>query len=180
MARRNTQDKTFDKVFTYLCVIATIVLLAFSGLAFWAHTFTTNMVREELAAQKVYFPPKGSSEFDPAMYPDIQKYAGQLVDSAPEAKAYANSYIARHLQKVAGGKVYAEVSAESMKDPGNMKLQQQKQTLLQGETLRGILLSTGYAYGTIGAIAGIAAYICLAASACTAFLAIAFLTKFRA
>jgi len=44
-----------------------------------------------------------------------------------------------------------------MKDPTNQKLQQQKQTLFQGETLRGLLLGDGYAYWTFGQVAQYAA-----------------------
>jgi hypothetical protein len=143
----------------------------------WAHNFTSNVVRTELAAQKIYFPEKGSAGFDPATYPDLQQYAGQLVDTPQEAKAYANGYIGRHLQKVAGGKVYSEVSAEAMKDPTNPKLQQQKQTLFQGDTLRGILLTSGYGFGTVGRIAGIAAYVAFAGSAAMVVLAGVFLGR---
>jgi hypothetical protein len=142
----------------YLLIIAGIIFFIIGGLALWAHNFTSNMVRSELTAQKIYFPEKGSPALDPAVYPDLQKYAGQLVDTPEKARAYANGYIGRHLKKVAGGRVYAEVSAEAMKDPGNQELQKQKQTLFQGETLRSMLLGNGYAFGTIGKIAGIAAY----------------------
>lgn len=155
----------------YLSVVVALVLLAVGGLALWAHNFTGNMVRTELAAQKIYFPAKGSPAFSPAVYPDLQQYAGQLVDTPQEAKAYANGYIGRHLQKVAGGKVYAEVSAEAMKDPTNQTLQQQKQILFQGDTLRGMLLTSGYGFGTVGRIAGIAAYAAFAGSAVLLVLA---------
>lgn len=159
-----SQTQATNKVFTYLFLIAAVLLLAIGSLAFWAHSFTSNMVRDELAAQKIYFPEKGSPALDPATYPDLQQFAGQLVDSPAEAKAYANGYIGRHLEKIAGGKVYAEVSAEAQKDPNNEKLQQQKQSLFQGETLRGMLLTSGYGFGTVGRIAGITAYVAFAAS----------------
>jgi hypothetical protein len=167
-------------IYTNLAVIVAVVLLAVGGLAWWAHSFTSGMVERELAAQKIYFPEKGSPAFSPAEYPNIQKYAGQLVDTGPEAKAYANDYIAHHLTRVADGKVYAEVSAEAMKDPTNQKLQQQKETLLQGETLRGVLLSTGYAYGTIGQIAKIAALVAFAGSAAMVVVAGACATRAKA
>lgn len=165
MAKSKVQTTVTKQVFMYLSFIAALLLIAVGGLALWAHNFTGNMVKTELAAQKVYFPEKGSKGFDAATYPDLQKYAGQLVDSPEEAKAYANGYIGRHLAKVANGKVYAEVSAESMKDPKNQTLQQQKQSLFQGETLRGILLTSGYGFGTVGKIAGYAAYTAFALSA---------------
>ena len=143
----------------YVTLIAAVTFLVIGGLALWAHTFIGNMVRTELAAQKIYFPEKGAPELDPAAYPDLQKYAGNLVDTPEEAKAYANGYIGRHLAKVANGKVYAEVSAEAQKDPTNELLQKQRTSLFQGETLRGILLTSGYGFGTIGKIAGTVAYL---------------------
>jgi hypothetical protein len=161
-----------SEVFMYLFAIATIVFLIIGGLAYWAHQFTGNMVRSELAAQKIYFPEKGSAALDPDTYPDLQQYAGQLVDTPEKAKAYANGYIGRHLEKIAAGKVYSEVSTEAQKDPTNQKLQQQKQTLFQGETLRGMLLTSGYGFGTVGQIAGIAAYVAFALCGLSLLMAI--------
>lgn len=151
MAR--TERRAIDKVFILLGVMAIVALLAASALGFWGYTFATNQVRTELSAQKVYFPAKGSPALDPEEFPDLQQYAGQLVDDGPKAKAYANGFIGRHLDKIAGGKTYSEVSAMAMKDPTNTKLQAQKAALFQGETLRGLLLGDGYAYWTFGMMA---------------------------
>ncbi len=159
MAKKSSvENKVEAKVYSRILMILGIVLIGMSGLAWWAHSYTSNMVRDELKAQKIYFPEKGSSNFSPEEYPDLQKYAGQQVDNGEKARAYANGYIKRHLAKVAGGKVYAEVSAEYQKNPTDAKLKQQRETLFQGETLRGILLGTGFAFGTVGVIAGIAMY----------------------
>lgn len=145
------------RIYARLSLLAAVVLLVAGGVLWGVGSFATTQVKQELSAQKIYFPPKGSPALDPAKYPDLQKYAGQLVDNGEKAKAYANGYIGRHLQDVAGGKTYAEVSALAMKDPSNKELEKQKQTLMQGETLRGILLGTGYAYGLMGALAKYAA-----------------------
>lgn len=168
MKKTNTQTKAqaqiTKRVFAYLSCIVAVVLLVIGGLALWANSFAGNMVREELSAQKIYFPEKGSKGFEPEVYPDLQQYAGQLVDTPAKAKAYANGYIGRHLAQTADGKVYSEVSTEARKDPTNEKLQQQKETLFQGETLRGILLTSGYGFGTVGEIAGVAAIVAFIAS----------------
>lgn len=171
-SNKKSVNKPVEQVFLILASLATIALLAMGGVAWWAYSFTTNMVRTELSAQKIYFPEKGSANFSPEEYPDLQQYAGQLVDTGPEAKAYANGYIGRHLKKIAGGKVYAEVSAEALKDPTNQKLQQQKATLFQGETLRGMLLGDGYAFWTVGSIARVAAIVLFAISGIMAVLSI--------
>lgn len=149
----SAERKAVDKVFILLGVVAMVALLGVSVLASTGYQFATSQVKNELSAQKIYFPPKGSPAFSAEEFPDIQKYAGQLVDDGPKAKAYANGFIGRHLEKVAGSKTYAEVSAEAMKDPANTTLQQQKATLFQGETLRGLLLGDGYAYWTFGTMA---------------------------
>jgi uncharacterized membrane protein YebE (DUF533 family) len=165
-----SQRKTIDKVFILLGVASIAVLIAVGGLAWWGYNFATTSVKNELSAQKIYFPPLGSAALDPAEFPTIQKYAGQLVDNGPKAKAYANDFIGKHLEKVAGGKTYAEVSSDALKDPTNQKLQAQKATLFQGETLRGLLLGDGYAYWTFGMLAKYAAIAAFAGAAVMALL----------
>jgi hypothetical protein len=157
--------KATNEALMYLAVIAAVVVLSLSALSFWAHKYINDMVTSELSAQKIYFPEKGSPALDPAKYPDLQKYAGQLVDTPEEAKAYANGYIGQHLKDAAGGKTYSEISTEARQDPNNEELQAKKQTLFQGETLRAALLSNGYGFGTMGKIAGIFAYVLAASGA---------------
>lgn len=162
--------RTIDKIFVLLGVVTTVVLLVVGGLSWYAFRFADNTVRTELSSQKIYFPPKGSPALDPAEFPDLQQYAGQLVDNGAKAKAYANGFIGRHLEKVAGGKTYSEVSTLALQDPTNATLQKQKSTLFQGETLRGLLLGDGYAYWTFGQIAEYAALTAFAAAGVMAVL----------
>lgn len=160
MAKKaSDENKVAARVYSTILLILGVVLLAVSGLAWWAHTYTVNMVRDELTAQRIFFPEKGAANFSPEEYPDLQKYAGQQVDNGEKARAYANGYIKRHLAKIADGKLYSEVSAEYQKNPTDAKLKQQRESLFMGETLRGILLGTGFAFGTVGVIAGIATYV---------------------
>lgn len=173
MTKTTMNHQSRHKAGANICTAAAIALVSFGGLALWAGTFITDMVQSELSSQKIHFPEKGDAAFSAETYPDLQHYAGQLVDTPEEAKAYANGYIGRHLKQVAGGKVYAEVSAAAMKDPTDQTLQQQKQTLFQGETLRGMLLTSGYGFGMVGKIASIAAYSGLAAGGIAAVLAAA-------
>ncbi len=134
-------------------VVLFLVLVVSSGLLMWGASFGKTMVRDQLAQQRISFPPAGSPGLSPAEYPGLQQYAGQLVDSGPKAKAYANEFIAVHLAKAGGGKTYSEVSAASQAAPGDAALAAQTQTLFRGETLRGLLL---YAWGwsVVAAIAG--------------------------
>jgi hypothetical protein len=129
-----------------------LVLAVGGGLLLWGGTFANNMVHNQLASQKISFPPKGSSALDPKEFPGLQRYAGQPVDNGPKARAYADQFIGVHLKTVAGGKTYSEASDASRANPNDTKLAGQVQTLFRGETLRGLLL---YAWGwsVVGRIA---------------------------
>ncbi len=127
-----------------LQAVLVLVLGFCAGFMYWGNSFVNGMVHDQLAAQKIYFPAQGSAALSPTEFPDLQQYAGQQVDNGDKAKAYANGFIGRHLEAVAGGKTYAEVSAAALANPSDTKLAGQANTLFKGETLRGLLL---YAWG---------------------------------
>ena len=170
----NSNNNITARVFMYLSLVGVVILLIIGGAALWAHNLIGTMVKSELAAQHIYFPEKGSPALNPEIYPDLQQYAGELVDTPEEAKAYANGYIGRHLKDLAGGKSYSEISEESRLNPSNQELQQQKQVLLQGETLRSMLLTSGYGFGTMGQVAGVLAWSAFAASGVLLLLTLLF------
>jgi hypothetical protein len=151
--------RTFDVIASTIGLGLAALLIVAGGLLTWANSFVDNQVHDQLAAQKVFFPPKGSeslNELKGADHAAIAKYAGQQLTTGPQAEAYANHFIAVHLKGIGGGKTYAELSAAAMKDPTNQKLQGQVATMFKGETLRGLLLNA-YAFGKMSTIAGIAA-----------------------
>ncbi len=172
MARQSVEKQILNKVAAWAAILVTVVLLVISGLAWWGASFAGNMVHDQLAAQKIFFPAEGSKGFDAATYPDLQKYAGQQVDNGDKARAYAEGYIGRHLKEAAGGKSYAEISSAAMANPKDAKLQAQKQLLFQGSTLQGLLLGDGYAFGTIAKIAATAAFVCLGLAVVSALFAV--------
>ena len=142
-------------------IILCLILGVGSGLLFFGANFGLDMVHSQLGAQDISFPAKGSPALDPKVYPGLQQYAGEKVDTGPKAKAYANQFIAEHLKAVAGGKTYSQVSELSRAAPTDAKLTGQVATLFKGETLRGLLL---YAWGwsvvsTLALYAAIAALI---------------------
>ena len=97
-------------------------------------------------AQKISFPPssqiKAGGALDPAEFPaEIRNYAGQQLHSGDKARVYANEFIGIHLTKVANGQTYSQASAASLADPKNATLAPQANTLIKGETLRGLLLN---------------------------------------
>jgi hypothetical protein len=126
---------------------AAIGMIVAGVFAIAGGVYAKDVVHDQLVPQKIFFPQKG--EELPA---NLTQYAGQQVDTAAEAKAYANDYIGLHLQEIGGGKSYSEVSGAFMQDQGNEKLAQQRQSLFMGETLRGLLLSA-WGWGTVGTVA---------------------------
>ncbi len=158
---------TLDKLLSSAGLIVAIVLLAAAGGLFFAHNFIHGQVKEQLAAQKITFPQADSKEIlslNEADREAVNMYAGQQLLTGAQAATYANHYIAAHLHEIAGGKTYAEVSAESQNNPADQKLAGQAQTMFRGETLRGLLLNA-YAFDTMATVAHVAAYISLSASA---------------
>jgi hypothetical protein len=156
--------KTFDALLTSAGLVLAIVLVAAGGLLLWVHNFVDNQVHSQLAAQQIYFPKAGSESMeDPAVKPYLSQYAGQQLVNGAQAEAYANHFIAVHINEMAGGKTYAQLSQESLANPTDTKLAGQVQTVFRGETLRGLLLNA-YAFGKMGQIALIAAITAFAAA----------------
>ena len=140
------------KLFTLTTVAsgaATAMILA-GVLAFIGGSYDKKVVRDQLRPQKISFPEKGDQ-----LPAKLNEYAGEMVDTGGEAKAYADDYIGEHLQGIGKGKSYSEVSGEFMADPNNKELAATRQTLFMGETLRGLLLNA-WGWGTVGTLATLA------------------------
>jgi hypothetical protein len=145
--------RVFDIILTSLGGLLTLALLLAGGLGMWAFKFTDKNVHDQLSQQQIFFPAPGSPALaSPEIGPFLNKYAGQQLVDGRQAKAYADHFIGVHLSEVAGGKTYAQVSTELQQNKTDATLKAQQQTLFQGETLRGLLLSA-YAYWQIGQIA---------------------------
>jgi hypothetical protein len=171
--------KSFDAVASATGLVVAAVLLTASGLLFWAHTFVDDNVRTQLAAQKIFMPKAGTDAMnDPQVKPYLSKYAGQQVVDGAQAKAFADHYIAVHLNEATGNRTYSELSAASRQDPDNAELQGLVQTSFRGETLRGLLLNA-YAFWKMGQVAFIAAWTALAAGALLALLSVLGLVHMR-
>jgi hypothetical protein len=154
--------KTLDALLTAGGLALSAVLLIAGALLMWGHTFVTNEVHSQLAAQKIYFPPAGSKAIsDPQIAPYLTKYAGQQLVDGDQARAYADHFIAVHVNEIAGGQTYAQLSSKALANPTDTKLAGQVQTIFRGETLRGLLLNA-YAFWKIGQIALVAAIVAFA------------------
>jgi hypothetical protein len=153
--------RTIDRVVSSAGLIVAIVLLAAGGLLVWGHYFVNSQVHNQLAAQKIFFPPKGSPAIKGPQFAAMQQYAGQQLVTGPQAATYADHFIAVHLSEAAGGKTYSEVSTLARAKPNDAALQGQVETLFKGTALRGLLLNA-YAFSKFGQIAGIASYVMFA------------------
>ena len=152
--------------------ILVLVLAGAAGFLVYEGNFVTSMVKDQLTAQQISFPGtdqiKTGGALDPAEFPqEIRDQAGKQITDGNQARIYANDFIGKHLQGVAGGLTYsgvggkvsqlsAQLSTTPKDDPNYAALQKQittlngqRDTLFKGETLRSILLNA-YGWWTIG------------------------------
>ena len=161
----------FDKLISWTGLALAVVLLAAAGLLAWANTFIGDQVHDQLSMQGITMPAGDALAGLPKADANVlRQYSGSKLDTGPEAKAFADHYILVHMNEASQGKTYEEVSGEyiALSDaqkasPDGQAMGQLRQTLFMGNTLRGLLLY-GYAFATIGTIAGIAALVSLAAA----------------
>src|SRR5438445_6449731 len=132
--------KAFDRVVSFAGLALAALLVTAGGLLTWAHNYVSDEVHSQLAAQKIYFPPKGSDAIKGPEFAAMQQYAGQQLTTGDQAQVYADHFIAVHLKAIGGGKTYAELSSAALAKPDDQKLQGQVATMFKGETLRGLLL----------------------------------------
>lgn len=172
--------RTIDSVLIGVGAVVTVAFLVAAALLTWGSSFAADYVDDELSSQNISFPPAAALEEDGRA--DLVKYAGEAVNTGPEAEAYA-SFINGHLQGIADGATYADLGtpegaakdavtaakADGSSEAAIAKLQGeadaisgQRNTLFKGETLRGLLL-TAFAWATVGQIAGYAAIAAFAA-----------------
>ena len=155
---------TLDKVISWMGLALAVLLLAGGGLLVWASNFVNSSVTEQLSQQEITMP-SGAAIEDPLIKPYLSEFAGQKMTNGDQAKAYADHYIAVHMAKSSGGSTYEAVSGkfiamskDTAADPAALKtLGDLRQTMFMGNTLRGLLLNA-YAFGTMGKIAGYAAW----------------------
>src|SRR5437016_11509797 len=162
--------------------VGLIGILAFcAGFLFWGNAFIHNQISTELTSQQIFFPASDSKAMTSLPSADataMTVYAGQQLTTGEQAQVYANHFIGVHLQEIAGGQTYSQVSTKAQANPTDTKLAGQVQTLFRGETLRGLLLNA-YGWWTIGSYAlyaaiglALAAFAVLGALAFEIFLVI--------
>jgi hypothetical protein len=186
--------RTLDKLLIAVGIVVAVVFATAGGLLMWGSNFADDYVHDELASQNVVFPDAASLREEGR--DDLVGYAGEQVTTGDEAEAYA-SFIQGHLEGIADGQTYSEIddrgAAQAVVDAREAgaseaeiaelqatanELKAQRDQLFRGETLRGLLL-TSFAWGTIGKIAGIAAWVAFAGAALVAALVLAGLVHLR-
>lgn len=168
------QRSTIDKLVSALGLVVALVLAVAGGLLTYANVYISDQVKTQLSNQRITMP-SGDAIADERIKPYLEKYAGQEMTTGDQAYAFAEHYIAVHMQNIGQGKTYEEVSGEYItlnaqvtadKKAGKTvsqdtldkldTLSQTRMTLFMGNTLRGLLLNA-YAFWTMGQIAGYAA-----------------------
>jgi len=166
--------RTFDALVSAAGLVLAAVLLIGGGLLLWGHSFVTNEVHSQLAAQKIVFPANGSPELKALPASDaaaMSQYAGQLMTTGAQAETYADHFIAVHLVKIGGGKTYSQLSAASLAAPNNAALAGQVQAVFRGETLRSMLLNA-YGFWKMGQIMFVGAIVAFVAAGVLLILSI--------
>ena len=177
--------RTLDIMFS-VGGVGLAALLLVLGLVMTSNAnFAKNYTHDQLSAQKIVFKQKDALTAEEAKSSCLVKYAGQQLSTGKQAECYANDFIALHLSEQGkdtpyAGMTYAELgtpqtalrnqvaAAKNANDPNLTTLQKslddittQRSTTLNGETLRGLLLTSfGFSvFGDKGAQVATIAYI---------------------
>ena len=181
--------RTLDKIISIVSLGFAALLLLFAGLLNWGASFADDNVASQLAMQNISFPAVES--LPAATKEQLTKWAEQKVMTGEMARDYSDLYILEHMNASATavmGKpaTYSEVSTaymaaqrDGVTTPEQLqKIADLKETLFQGNTLRGMLLEA-FAFGTMGVIAGYAAIAALVGGVLFLLLGIAGLMHIR-
>jgi hypothetical protein len=176
--------RTLDLILSGGGFMVAVLLVAIAFAAGTQYTFATNYVKEELSAQKITFTTADKLTVEETTWKpgsvSLVTYAGQPLETGPQAETYAKYYIAKHMDaaaKAAGfdGATYAtlgtirtglsaDIAAAKAKGDTVAAADLQKKldsatslrtTMQTGETLRGLLL-TVYGFSVLGNMAGLA------------------------
>jgi hypothetical protein len=149
----NTSRTMWDRIVSGAGAVLAVALIVIGAAAVYGGNFGRDNVQARLQPEKVVFPPLNA--MTPEEQQTLGEFAGQTVDTGPEAEAFSR-YIGGHLVDVNGGMTYSETSTAAREEGLNPKvaadLQVKADTLFKGETLRSILLNA-YGWWTVATIA---------------------------
>jgi hypothetical protein len=97
--------KTWDRIVSTAGAVVAIALIALGAVAIYGGQFGRDNVQDRLTPEAITFPPYDA--MTPQEQAEVGDFAGQQVDTGPEAEAFSR-YIAGHLAEVNEGKTYDE------------------------------------------------------------------------
>src|SRR5690349_17590512 len=100
--------KTVDQVLSAIGITVGCLLVVAGSLLAWGHNFIDNQVHDQLAAQKIYFPPANSDAVKAPEFAPMRQYGGEQLTTGKQAEVYANYFIGNHLKEIGGGKTYSQ------------------------------------------------------------------------
>ncbi|MEV6966028.1 hypothetical protein AB0M47_13015 [Hamadaea sp. NPDC051192] len=186
--------RTLDLLFS-IGGLAIAALLLVAGIVLGANaSFANTYVHDQLAAQHITFKTADTLTGEEKKAACLVEYAGQPMTTGKQAECYANEFIGLHLKSIAGGQTYADLGTPQTQLKNQLTeaqkatpvdqakvddltkqladVNQQRETVFKGETLRGLLL-TSYGFSEFGAKAGQAALVAYGAAALMFLLALA-------
>jgi len=171
--------RTLDLIFAVGGVVIALLIVVLGLVLQNQANFANNYVHNQLGQQKITFTPAAGLKAD-ENDPCLKTYAGKPLVTGHEAECYANHYIGVHVTLVNNGETYSQTSndartlaaqLQAMPDQNSAAAKQlaaqvqateaKATTLFQGETLRGLLL-TSYGFSIFGDRAQQAADVCFA------------------
>ncbi len=169
--------RTLDLIFAVGGVVIALLIVVLGLVLQNQANFAKNYVRDQLSEQKITFTPANFLKADESD-PCLKTYAAKPLTTGKQAACYANHYIGVHVKLINAGKTYSQTSTEArnlsaklaaMTDQNSAAAKQLSKevkategkatTLFQGETLRGLLL-TSYGFSIFGDRAQQAADVC--------------------
>jgi hypothetical protein len=162
--------RAWDQIVSGAGAVVAVVLLALGAAAIYGGNFGRDNVKDELRPQNITVAP--ADALTPEEAEVIGQYAGERVDTGPEAKAYAD-YINIHLNDPEGsmkgltysewgavqGELRAQIEATDSDDPALADLETElaaadsaRDSVFKGTTLRGLLLGA-YGWWTMSTLA---------------------------
>jgi len=169
--KRRTLDVMFSVGGLFLAGLLLVMGIVLTSNA----NFAKNYTHDQLLAQGIKFKTADTLTAEEKAQPCLVKYAGQALATGKQAECYANHFIGLHVESIAAGRTYATqgdyinglkaqlATAQKATPPDAAKvagLTQQitdataaRTTLFQGETLRGLLL-TSYGFSVFGVKGG--------------------------
>lgn len=169
--------RTLDIIFAVGGLLVALLILVLGLVLQNQANFAKDYVHNQLSEQKITFTPAKFLAAD-ENHPCLTKNAGKPLTSGKQAECYANHYIGVHVKAINDGKTYSETSGDAraldaklaaMTDQKGAEAKQvaaqasalhgKATTLFQGETLRGLLL-TSYGFSIFGERAQQAADVC--------------------